>query len=194
MKVTLALALVVALVVPAASQTPSFTGSLLVATESMRDPRFHRAVIYMVRHDASGALGLIVNRPVIGVPAANLLKDLGRESPGATGTIRVHYGGPVEPLKGFVLHTSEWKASQSHAITDDISVTTATSILAAIADGTGPRRSLFALGYSGWAPGQLEGELAAGAWIVVPADEALVFDDDAPSKWDRAIARRKITL
>lgn len=194
MKLTLALGLVVALALPAGGQAPSLTGSLLVASESMGDPRFHRAVIYMVRHDATGALGVMVNRPVLGVPAADLLKDLGRDPAGVAGTVKIHYGGPVEPLKGFVLHSSEWTGPQSHAVTEGISITTATGILDAIAHGTGPRRALLALGYAGWSAGQLEGELAADVWIVVPADEAIVFDDDAASKWDRAMARRKIRL
>lgn len=172
----------------------SIAGRLLVATEQMGDPRFQRAVIYMISHDATGALGVIVNRPVARVAAAELLKDLGREDRGARGTIRVHYGGPVSRAQGFVLHTEEWRANDTRLVGTGVAVTTSPLVVDSIAHGTGPRRTLFALGYAGWAPRQLEAELAADAWISVTADEALVFDDEAVTKWDRAMARRRISL
>jgi putative transcriptional regulator len=198
----LPLAALLALAVPAdrpaprtsGQDSPSLTGTLLVASESMGDPRFQHAVIYMIQHDASGALGLIVNRPVGSVAAGDLLRSFGRDGNGATGTIRVHYGGPVAPRQGFVLHTAEWKSRETQAIRDGIAVTAAASIFEAISHGAGPRRWLLTLGYAGWAQGQLEAEIEGGAWVTVPADDALVFDDDAASKWDRAMARRKITL
>jgi len=169
-------------------------GQLLVASEQMGDPRFQRTVIYMVSHDATGALGLIVNRPVARVEAADLLKDLGRENRGASGSIRVHYGGPVATGQGLVLHTEEWRTKDTRVVSGSIAFTASPLVVDAIAHGAGPRRSLFALGHAGWAPHQLEAELAADAWITVTADEALVFDDEATTKWDRAMARRKISL
>jgi putative transcriptional regulator len=176
------------------NEPESIAGRLLVATERMGDPRFRHAVIYMVRHDASGALGLIVNRPAARVAASQLLKDLGREDRGARGTIRVHYGGPVAPEQGFVLHSDEWRAKGTQVVDGGIAFTASPLVVDAIAHGAGPRRSLFALGYAGWAPRQLEAEMATDGWITVTADEAVVFDDDAASKWERAMARRKITL
>ena len=172
----------------------STAGQLLVATEDLRDPRFARTVVYMLRHDAAGALGLIVNRPVGALPLARVLESLGREPGGASGDIRVYYGGPVEPGRGFVLHTPEWTGGDSRVVHGGVAVTSDPAIFEAIASGTGPRRAMFAAGYAGWAPGQLEGEIQGGSWFVVTADEALIFDDDAASKWERATERRTIAL
>jgi putative transcriptional regulator len=153
-----------------------------------------RTIIYMVRHDATGALGLVVNRPLGTTPLARLLDSLGRSGEGVSGTLRLHYGGPVEPKRGFVLHTAEWTGADSHVVQGGVAFTTDPAILEAVARGAGPRRFLVALGYAGWSPGQLEGEIEGGAWISVAADEALIFDEDAETKWDRAMARRKIVL
>lgn len=178
----------------AARDAGGLAGQLLVATDDIRDPRFHRTVIYLVRHDATGALGLVVNRPLGDVPLARVLEQFGAQEREAPGTLRVHYGGPVEPGRAFMLHTADYAGRETQVIKDGVAVTAHPDVLDALARGRGPRRTLFALGYAGWAPGQLEGELGRGAWIVVPADEALVFDDDAARKWDRAMARRKIDL
>jgi putative transcriptional regulator len=186
-------ALVLAVVAHGAEPV-SVAGQLLVATEQMGDARFNHTVIYMVSHDATGALGVIVNRPIGHVEAAVLLKDLGRENRGASGSIRVHYGGPVATGQGLVLHTEEWRSKDTRDVSGRIAFTASALVVEAIARGAGPRRSLFALGHAGWAPHQLEAELAADAWITVTPDEALVFDDEATTKWDRAMARRKISL
>jgi len=180
---------------PSPPTPPSSTlGQMLVATESLRDPRFTETVVYMLRHDATGALGLVINRPIATVPLARVLKSLGRSDEGASGEIRVHYGGPVEPGRGFVLHTGEWMTEDSRLVNGDIAVTTDPTVFDALAHGGGPRRALFAAGYAGWAPGQLEAEIEGGFWIVVSADEALLFDDDAGTKWERATQRRRLTL
>jgi putative transcriptional regulator len=174
---------------------PSGTaGQFLVATESLRDPRFVRTVVYMVRHDTAGALGLVVNRPVGTVPLARVLEGLGRKVEGAGGDILVHYGGPVEPGRGFVLHTPDWTGGDSRILGEGVALTTDPAIFEALGRGVGPRRALFASGYAGWAPGQLEAEIERGSWYVVSADEAVFFDDDAATKWDRATGRRKIFL
>jgi len=177
-----------------AEPRPSLTGQLLVATADMPDPRFARTVIYMVRHDASGAQGLVVNRPLREIPLAALLEQAGVEGKGVKGTVRLHAGGPVEGLRVFVLHTADYTADGTLLVKDGIALTFQPDILHAIAEGKGPRRTLFALGYAGWAPGQLEAEMKTGAWVRASADEALVFDDDHDAKWDRAMARRKIDL
>jgi len=179
---------------PETPRARGLAGQLLVATDSLRDPRFVRTVIYMVRHDPSGALGLVVNRPLGTMPLARLLDSLGRSGEGVSGTIRLHYGGPVEPKRGFVLHTAEWAGEDSHVVQGGVALTTDPAIFEAIARGAGPRRLIVALGYAGWSPGQLEGEIEGGAWITVTADEALIFDEEASTKWDRAMARRKIVL
>ncbi len=181
----------------AAAQGPkggSLTGQLLVATPEMGDPRFARTVIYMVHHDATGAMGLVVNRPFKEVSIALLLERLGMDKTGVRGDIRVHYGGPVEPGRAFIVHTTDYTAEGTQVIKNGIALTGRPAILRAIAAGTGPRRALFVLGYAGWAPGQLEAEIATGAWATAPADPGLVFGDNYEEKWDRAMARRKIDL
>jgi len=172
----------------------SLAGQFLVATHEMQDPRFARTVIYMVRHDASGAQGLVVNRPLREIPLALLLEQTGIESRGVEGTVRLHAGGPVDVLRIFVLHTGDYASAGTLGVKDGIALTFQPDILDAIARGKGPRRALFAVGYAGWAPGQLEAEMKTGAWARASADEALIFDGDHDTKWDRAMARRKIDL
>jgi putative transcriptional regulator len=171
-----------------------FAGQFLVATEEIRDPRFERAVIYLVHHDEAGAMGLIVNQPLGALPLARVLDSFGLDPEGVRGDIMVHYGGPVQPTRGFVLHTSEYSDPSTEAVAGGIALTADRAILDAIAHGHGPREALFALGYAGWAGGQLEAEIRAGGWITVPADRGLLFDADAGRKWERAMARRKIQL
>ena len=178
----------------AAPPVRDLTGDLLVASDEMRDPRFAHTVIYMVRHDATGAQGVIVNRPTGEVPLAVLLRQMGMSERGATGTIRLHRGGPVEPLRIVVLHTTDYTGEGTTAVKDGIAITFEPAILRAIVDGKGPSRMLFAVGYAGWAPGQLEAEIEAGAWTRAVADRGILFDGDYDTKWDRAIARRKIDL
>lgn len=171
-----------------------FTGQFLVATEKLRDPRFDHTVIYLVRHDASGAMGLVINRPSGPVPVARVLQAFGMDTSGVTGDLHVHYGGPVQPGRGFVLHTDEYREPSTQVIRDGIAMTAEQKILSAIARGKGPRQSLFAFGYAGWAPGQLEAEMREDAWITVPADATLLFDSDHARKWERATARLRIRL
>jgi putative transcriptional regulator len=175
-------------------KTRGLTGQLLVARPEMNDPRFSRTVIYMLRHDASGAVGLIVNVPFKEIPIALLMDCLGLGHEGVAGSIRMHYGGPVEPGRVFILHTADYRAEGTQVIADGIALTGAPEILRAIGAGTGPRRALLVLSYSGWGPGQVEREIQAGGWLTVPADAALVFDDDYDRKWERAMARREIDL
>ena len=170
------------------------TGQLLVATPILPDPRFMRTVIYMVRHDEAGAMGLVLNRPMSEVPLARLLDQLGIESEGVTANIRLHYGGPVQRERGLVLHTGDYRGKSTEPIKDGVALTWEPEIFRAIAAGAGPRRRLVVLGYSGWGAGQLESEMRAGHWVVVPADEELLFGDDYDGKWSRAMARLKINL
>ncbi len=169
-------------------------GQFLVAAEEMGDPRFVRTVILLIRHDATGAMGLIVNRPAGDVPIARLLQGIGLDATGVRGDVRLHYGGPVEPKQGLTLHSPEYTIDGTLRVTGDIAVTGNPEILRAIGAGRGPKRYLVALGYAGWAPGQLEGEMKAGGWIAVPADAALTFDEDGEKKWERAMARRQVVL
>jgi putative transcriptional regulator len=176
------------------AQPGTLAGQLLVARTELRDPRFIRTVVYIVHHDAGGAMGLILNRSIGGAPLSELLERFGLESKGVNGEIRVHFGGPVEPARGFVLHTADYEIEGTQVVKDGIAVTARPEVLRAIGTGTGPRRSLFALGYAGWASGQIEAEIKTGAWEIVPADKALVFDENYETKWERAMARRTIRL
>ena len=172
----------------------SLAGRLLVASSEMGDPRFTRTVIYMVRHDATGAMGLVINRPIGHLPLARLLEQLGLPTEGVKGDVRVHYGGPVERSQGFVLHTTDFSSAATLVVKDGVAMTSTPDVIAAIATGKGPRRRVLTLGYAGWSPGQLEGELANGSWVVAAADEALVFDEHHEGKWQRAMDRQLINL
>ena len=126
-----------------------------MATETLRAPPFARTVVYVVRHDAAGAMGLVVNRPVRDMPLAPLLRKFGRDDRGVTGTVRAHYGGPVEIGQGFLLHTAEYATEGTERVAGDIAMTPTPGVLTALGDiarGAGPRKSLFAIGYAGWAP------------------------------------------
>lgn len=169
-------------------------GRLLVARPEMNDPRFARTVIYMVKHDASGALGLVVNRSFKEIPIAQVLDRLGVEHEKVRGSIRMRYGGPVEPGRVFVLHSADWRGEGTEVIAGGIAMSSPPAVLRAMGSGKGPRRALLALSYSGWGPGQLEREIQSGGWITVPADPALVFDGDDDAKWERAMGRREIDL
>jgi putative transcriptional regulator len=165
------------------------TGQLLVAMPQMRDPRFARSVIYMCAHNAEGAMGLVVNRRVGSITFDDLLQQLGLGPNRRNDDIRIHFGGPVEQGRGFVLHSSDYQQSGTMRVDDGVALTATLDILKEMAAGGGPRKSLLALGYAGWGPGQLDAEIQANGWLQVPADEDLVFDDDVDNKWERAIGK-----
>jgi len=165
------------------------TGQLLVAMPQMRDPRFARSVIYMCAHNADGAMGLVVNRRVGSITFDDLLQQLGLGPNRRNDEIRIHFGGPVEQGRGFVLHSADYQQSGTLRVDDGVALTATLDILKEMASGGGPRRTLLALGYAGWGPGQLDAEIQANGWLQVPADEGLVFDDDLDNKWERAIGK-----
>lgn len=166
---------------------------LLIAMPSMADPRFARTVIYMCSHNAEGAMGLVINKPYPGLTFPNLLTQLGIEST-ADNNIVVRLGGPVETGRGFVLHSTDYMRQGSVKIDETIGIglTATLDVLRAIATGTGPQHSLFALGYAGWGAGQLDSEIQENAWLAVPADFELLFDSHLDGLWDRAV--RKIGI
>lgn len=172
----------------------SLGGKLLVATEELRDPRFMESVIYLVRHDRGGAMGLIVNRPLGEASLAELLARLHLDATGVSGDVRIHYGGPVDPRRGFVLHTDDVAVEGTRPAHDRIALTLNPEILQVIGRGKKPHFFLVTFGYAGWGAGQLEGEMARGSWITVPADEDLIFDAAHETKWRRAMARRVFEL
>jgi len=170
------------------------TGRLLVAMPKMVDPTFSQSVIYMVAHDDSGSLGVIVNEPVKEVSFAELFELMRQSHPDLAGKLTVHFGGPVEPRIGFVLHTKDFMLAQHELAAGDMAVTTDPEMLAAIAAGRGPAKYIVILGYAGWGPGQLEMEMQQGDWLVVPSDPDLIFAPDPKQIWQRALAKYQTTL
>lgn len=172
----------------------SLTGKLLVAAPSMMDPRFRGTVIYMCQHSPNGALGLILNREMATVPGAAIVDQFELETEARQGEYRVIWGGPVEYGRGFVLHSTDYLREDSVVVDDGVALTTDSQILVDMLEGNGPKRSLLALGYAGWAAGQLESELMRDDWITVPGDADFVFTEDAEGMWDAAMMRLGIDL
>lgn len=174
--------------------TASVKGKFLVAHPSLPDPRFAHAVILMIRHDATGAFGLIVNRP-LGV-AELTPEELGAKANGVgPDQAPIHFlaalGGPVERSKGFIIHSEEYATEDTVRVAPHVAVTASPRILQDIADGKGPKRTLYVVGYAGWGPGQLESEMRQESWYEAPVDEALIFDGaDADAVWEQAIEMR----
>ena len=168
----------------------SLAGQFLVASPSMGDPRFDRAVILMMRHGADGALGIVINKPLGERPLANLLEIFGEKGSNAAGQVRIFAGGPVQRELGFVVHTADYRRSGTLDVDGRVAMTASREILRDIAANQGPKKSLIAFGYAGWAPGQLEGEMERRVWAVAPADETLIFDQDREKVWESAFSRR----
>ena len=162
-------------------------GHMLIAMPTLLDPRFQRTVIYVCAHSAEGAMGIIVNRIFGSITFRELLAQLGIPSPETTER-QVHFGGPVEAGRGFVLHTTDRLQDDSLKVDDSVALTGTLDILRSIVHGKGPRNALFALGYAGWDAGQLDSEIQENGWLTMPADHDLLFDPDLDDKWERALA------
>lgn len=197
--ILVAFAAVAAVAVPARSgdettRQPFTAGQLLVAAPTMGDPRFAGTVIYMVNHDAYGAMGLVVNRMLGSGPLDKFLEGFGIDPTGTDDDIRLYYGGPVDPGRGFVLHTSDYVGPGTTVVSDEVAMSVKFGVLRAIAAGEGPRHSLFILGYAGWGPGQLEREMDRDDWLTAPPDIDLIFADDLDDTWERASRKARVTL
>jgi putative transcriptional regulator len=167
----------------------SVEGQLLIAVPHMEDPRFRHSVIFMCSHSRSGAVGLVVNKLIDDMPFSDLLQQLDIERSERADAIRVHFGGPVEPGRGFVLHTQEYKIDGTTPVAGGMALTATTDILRDMAKGHGPQDCFLALGYSGWGPGQLDREIQDNGWLVVQPDRDLLFDPETETKWKRAYAK-----
>ncbi len=164
------------------------TGQLLIAMPGMPDPRFEHSLIYLCAHSNEGAMGLIVNKPSADVTFGNLVEQLSIESPIDVRDIRVHFGGPVELGRGFVLHSPDFQSQMTTLNVDEaFSMTGTLDVLETIAQGAGPEKRLIVLGYAGWGPGQLESEIASNGWLTCDASPALVFDTEDDQKWEAAL-------
>lgn len=173
---------------------PQFlTGQFLVAMPNMGDPRFVKSVIYMVSHNNEGAMGLIINKIHDKMRFPDLLKQLGIPATGQLLDWSVHHGGPVETARGFVLHSPDFTSENTMTINDDVSLTATVDVLQAVATDSGPTQGLFALGYAGWGPGQLDQEIQANGWLNMPVKRDILFDRDHESKWQRVLGTMGIT-
>lgn len=177
-------------------------GQMLIAMPVMQDEHFTRSLIYVCAHSADGAMGIIVNQPAGSLEFSDLLRQLDIFDdddpillPPDADALKILKGGPVETGRGFVLHTSDFFIENSTLLIDeDISLTATLDILKAIAHGDGPRSAILALGYAGWAPGQLESEIQHNGWLHCPADPELVFGNDVATKYERALAKIGIDI
>src|SRR5918995_3305284 len=178
--------------------TPGYLdGQLLVAMPSMGDERFSRTVIYVCAHSPEGAMGIVVNKPAADLSMPDLLVQLEIipeaeliRLPNRVGRMQVLMGGPVETSRGFVLHSPDFFIDQSTLPIDEgVCLTATVDILRAIAKGEGPQSAVLALGYAGWAAGQLESEIQANGWLNCPADPGLIFDPNLEAKYTRALAK-----
>lgn len=180
-----------------ASSDGYLEGHCLIAMPQMGDTRFEKTVVFLCAHSQDGAMGIIVNKPARNISFVDLLTQLNVVEedniirlPEAARRVPVHAGGPVETGRGFVLHTSDFLLQEATLVTsNDVCLTATVEILRAIARGSGPSHALLALGYAGWAPGQLEHEISSNGWLHCEADHELIFDGDLEHKYERAIAK-----
>jgi putative transcriptional regulator len=181
------------------TKSPYLDGQLLIAMPGMSDPRFDRSVIYMCAHSEQGAMGIIINKTTPMMSFGDLLSQLDitgddhMEPPPELMGMPVLFGGPVEQGRGFVLHTSDYfTADSSLPVAENIALTATVDILRAMATGKGPHRAVLALGYAGWAPGQLENEIQHNGWLTCQADEDLVFGVNFEDRYLAALRKLKI--
>lgn len=167
------------------------TGKFLLAMPGMADQRFERAVIAICAHDEQGAIGIGIGHKRAGISFRGLLRQLDID-PGDAPDVPVHHGGPVEPGRGFVLHSTDWGGRDTLQVGDLCAMTGTIDILRAIAEGRGPKRWLAALGYAGWQEGQLEDEMTRHGWFAASGDEEILFDTPADERWDGCFRREGI--
>lgn len=172
-------------------------GQLLLAMPTMGDPRFTKAAIYVCAHDEKGAMGIVVNHVLPGLEFGSLLKDLEIESD-ITLPQRLHHlpvlcGGPVETARGFLIHSDDFKQPDTIKVQPDIHVTGTIDAISALNDENAPKNMIFALGYAGWGPGQLEQEVRDNAWLTLPATPSLVFCENSGNIWDQGLSALGIT-
>ncbi|USG62171.1 YqgE/AlgH family protein [Sneathiella marina] len=170
-------------------ETGYLDGKLLVAMPTMSDPRFERAVILLCAHSESGAMGILLNKTLDALSFTELLEQLDIPEVGDASQIKVHFGGPVDTERGFVVHSTDLLHETTLVIGDGMALTATIDMLKSIAKGTGPDNSFLALGYAGWGPGQLEQELQQNGWLVVSPDMDIVFGAALDQKWQAAVTK-----
>ena len=172
--------------------TGYLTGQLLIAMPQMQDARFHKSVLYICAHTSDGAMGLVINKVLDSLTLPELMEHLEVPTETEMPPEKIHFGGPVETARGFVLHSADYTDEGTLIVGDGLALTATLDILRAIGRGDGPRQRFFALGYAGWGPGQLENEIQGNGWLHCDADPELVFGGDVDEKYARAL--RKIGI
>lgn len=172
------------------TQTLDLTGKILIAMPGIGDPRFEFSVIFICSHSEDGTMGIIINKPAEELDFDDLLDQLSIEKAPDTRRPDIHFGGPVEMGRGFVLHSGDYQAPEGTMdVAPDFALTASLEVLEDIAQGVGPERAILALGYAGWGPGQLEDEILANGWLTADADVGMIFSADAPGKWAAALGQ-----
>lgn len=177
---------------PAFSETDlsktDLTGKLLIAMPGMGDPRFEKSVVLICAHSPDGAMGLIINKLMDDLRLSELVEQLEIGDGSCARDRAVHFGGPVEPGRGFVLHSADFNSAISTLhVGTDFGLTATLDVLEELAAGRGPAHAIMALGYAGWGPGQLEGEILDNGWLTCEAAAALVFDTPVSETWAAAL-------
>ncbi len=171
----------------------SLAGQLLLALPGIGDPRFEHAVIALCVHEPDGAMGVGIDRVIPGVGLHALLSQL-EIDPGAAPNAPIHHGGPVDPQRGFVLHSDDWRGDDTVGVSPGLALTTTLDVLRAIAASRGPDRWLVALGYAGWGAHQLDDEMHRHGWLTVAARDELLFETEVCKRWPQSFAAAGIDV
>ena len=161
----------------------NLTGQLLISMPSLNDERFFKTVIYLCAHSKDGAMGIIINKKIDYDLYPDLLQQLGIDKPLGNKKLFIRYGGPVESGRGFILHSDEIMQKDTLSIEKGVALTSTAEFFEDLSEGKGPRNSILALGYAGWAAGQLENEILSNSWMTLQTDSSFLFDDEVSNKW-----------
>lgn len=171
----------------------SYRNSFLLATPAMDDPQFRFSVIYIINHDSTGAMGLIINKAQPGLLISDLLEQIGIDGDVKVADTPVLTGGPVDIDRGFVLHSSDYfKPDSSLVVSETLSLTSTKDVLESLVSEDHPKKVMLAVGYAGWGAGQLEREISENSWLISDSDDALLFSEDHENKWALALAEMGI--
>ena len=166
----------------------NLAGQLLVATPQMTDSRFRRKAIFMCQHDRQAAMGLVINNPSPDITLGRLNEKLSIETPRFDADEPVYIGGPVEPQRGYILHTPDHRMPDTIPVTDDICLSVHVDMVKEISRGFGPLLTKVLLGYAGWSAGQLEDEMRQNMWFHLAVDQEMIFATESTLIWDRSFA------
>ncbi len=176
------------------AQDKFHVGQLLVAKPGMPDLRFSETVVFVCRHDAKGALGLVLNRSAGRIKMSKLMESLDVPSDGVTGDVQIRFGGPLETQTGFLMYTKKIENEDGICSSHGVTVSNNKDVLKTLGSENSPEEIILFFGYAGWSPNQLESELARKDWLTVPADRSFLFAPDIKSLWNRARARYGLDL